>query len=257
MRVGDALVAFADEGPRDGSPVVLVHGTTQDRTAWVFVAPALHAAGLRTIAVELPGSGATTDSGGPLDLTELAAQTLAVASHLGVGRFHLVGYSLGAEVAAVVAATAPDAVAGAALVCGWLRSDEWMHAAFDVWARLAATDAEMFARFLVVEAFSPTFHTQLGGALELGATSTATTLAPGSGRQAELDGRVDLSDLAPKIAVPVVVVGAELDRIVPMPYVRELAGAIPGATLTVVPGGHAVPIEQPGELAAIIIALVG
>ena len=48
-----------DGGPRDGSDgdhaVVLLHGFPQDSTAWTAVEPALHAAGLRTLAPDQRG----------------------------------------------------------------------------------------------------------------------------------------------------------------------------------------------------------
>lgn len=44
-----------DEGPRDGEPVVLLHGFPQDARSWDGVAPLLHARGYRTIAPDQRG----------------------------------------------------------------------------------------------------------------------------------------------------------------------------------------------------------
>ena len=52
-------IAYMDGGPPDGPAVLLLHGWPDDATTWDGVAPALHAAGLRTIAPMLRGFGGT------------------------------------------------------------------------------------------------------------------------------------------------------------------------------------------------------
>jgi pimeloyl-ACP methyl ester carboxylesterase len=61
-----------------------------------------------------------------------------------------------------------------------------------------------------------------------------------------IKGRPDSTPLLGEIAVPtLVLVGAE-DVITPPPLAEAMAGAIPGATLVVVPGaGHLPTLEQP------------
>lgn len=44
-----------DEGPRDGEPVVLLHGFPQDSRSWGLGAPLLHARGYRTFAPDQRG----------------------------------------------------------------------------------------------------------------------------------------------------------------------------------------------------------
>ena len=43
-------IAYLDQGPRDGSPVLLLHGWPDDATTWDGVTERLNAAGRRTIA---------------------------------------------------------------------------------------------------------------------------------------------------------------------------------------------------------------
>ena len=53
-------------------------------------------------------------------------------------------------------------------------------------------------------------------------------------------------DFLPSIRVPVLVFAGERDTFTPAVRAREMAAAIPGAELCVVPGGtHAAPVEQP------------
>src|SRR3954468_22803403 len=55
FRRGDMVFDVQDGGPPDGEPVVLLHGFPQDCTAFDRMAPALHSAGLRTLAPDQRG----------------------------------------------------------------------------------------------------------------------------------------------------------------------------------------------------------
>ena len=55
----DARIAYHERGPRDGPPVLLVHGFPDDARTWDALVPALVAAGYRTIAPYLRGFGPT------------------------------------------------------------------------------------------------------------------------------------------------------------------------------------------------------
>src|SRR5207248_11327193 len=61
---------------------------------------------------------------------------------LGIERYHLSGYSLGAAAAAALAAEHGDRVRSLALVCGWARSGPRERLQFDVWQRLFAADRD-------------------------------------------------------------------------------------------------------------------
>ena len=52
-------IAYLDEGPADGPPVLLLHGWPDDVRAWRGVAPTFHAAGRRTVTPYLRGFGPT------------------------------------------------------------------------------------------------------------------------------------------------------------------------------------------------------
>jgi 3-oxoadipate enol-lactonase len=66
--------------------------------------------------------------------------------------------------------------------------------------------------------------------------------------------RYDASGRLGQLAkVPSLVVSAELDRIAPPAFGRELAAAIPGARFVEIPGaGHGVPIHAPEKINALL-----
>jgi pimeloyl-ACP methyl ester carboxylesterase len=101
-----------DAGPADGEPVVLLHGFPQDSTAWDHVAPALHQAGLRTLAPDQRGCSpmARPRGRGRYRLRETTADVLALLDAAGLESAHVVGHDWGGIVAWALAAWHPDRV---------------------------------------------------------------------------------------------------------------------------------------------------
>jgi pimeloyl-ACP methyl ester carboxylesterase len=99
-------------GPDDGPAVLLLHGFPQNAREWDLVTPALHAAGLRTIAVNQRGysPGARPTDVADYALTECVDDAVAIMDSLGVEQFHLVGHDWGAAVAWHLTALHPERV---------------------------------------------------------------------------------------------------------------------------------------------------
>lgn len=99
-----------DQGPEDGTPVVLLHGFPQRASSWDAVAADLHGAGCRTIAPDQRGysPGARPRGRRAYAVPHLVADVLALVDELGGGPVHLVGHDWGAVVAWTLAAQHPD-----------------------------------------------------------------------------------------------------------------------------------------------------
>ncbi|MGY1602593.1 alpha/beta fold hydrolase [Geodermatophilus sp. SYSU D00815] len=101
FRRGDMVFDVTDGGPPDGEAVVLLHGFPQDRTAFDLVAPALHSAGLRTLAVDQRGysPGARPVGRPQYRVREAADDVLALLDAAGLSSAHVVGHDWGGAVA--------------------------------------------------------------------------------------------------------------------------------------------------------------
>ncbi|MFU8874845.1 alpha/beta fold hydrolase [Micromonospora sp. SL4-19] len=99
-------------GPGGGDPVLLLHGFPQHGGEWDDVVPALHAAGLRTYALDQRGysPGARPAAVEAYRIPELVADAAGVLDALGVKAAHVVGHDWGAIVAWGLAAVHPERV---------------------------------------------------------------------------------------------------------------------------------------------------
>ncbi|GAB3192091.1 alpha/beta fold hydrolase [Geodermatophilus arenarius] len=101
-----------DGGPSDGEPVVLLHGFPQDASAFDRMAPLLHAAGLRTLALDQRGysPGARPPGRSAYRLRAVTGDVLALLDAAGLERAHVVGHDWGGAVAWALGAWHPDRV---------------------------------------------------------------------------------------------------------------------------------------------------
>ena len=117
-------VAYAEAGPADGPPVILLHGWPYDIHSFVDVTPMLASAGYRVLVPYLRGYGATrflsndtVRNGQP---AALAADVIAFMDALRIDKAVLAGFDWGARSADIVAALWPERVKALVAVSGYL-----------------------------------------------------------------------------------------------------------------------------------------
>jgi pimeloyl-ACP methyl ester carboxylesterase len=115
-------LAVAEWGDPNGRPVILVHGQPGSR----LLAPdpaTTEAMGVRLITFDRPGYGESDPLPGR-SLADSGDEVADVASRLGLGEVHLVGWSSGGPVALAAIARHPDVVRGVALVASNAAPDD-------------------------------------------------------------------------------------------------------------------------------------
>jgi pimeloyl-ACP methyl ester carboxylesterase len=117
-------VAYAEAGPADGAPMLLLHGWPYDVHAFGEVMPILAAHGYRVIVPYLRGFGGTrfrsADTIRNGEPGALAMDAIALMDALKIERAVLGGFDWGGRTADVVAALWPERVAGLVAVSGYL-----------------------------------------------------------------------------------------------------------------------------------------
>ena len=111
VTVNGVQLHVAEAGPKDGEPVILLHGFPEMWYGWRKQIPALAAAGYRVVVPDQRGYNRSEKprSVGAYDLDELAADIAELARDVHPdGLVHLVGHDWGAVVAWHLAAEYPD-----------------------------------------------------------------------------------------------------------------------------------------------------
>jgi pimeloyl-ACP methyl ester carboxylesterase len=131
-------IAFLDQG--EGEPIVLVHGFASNAAVnWVHPGwiATLTRAGRRAIALDNRGHGASSKPYDPAAYhsSRMANDVRALLDHLDIPRADVMGYSMGARIAAFLALARPERVRG--LILGGLGS----HLVEGVGLPLAIADA--------------------------------------------------------------------------------------------------------------------
>jgi pimeloyl-ACP methyl ester carboxylesterase len=117
-------VGYAEAGPADGEPVLLLHGWPYDIHAFVDVAPLLASAGYRVIVPYVRGYGTTrflseasVRNGQP---AAIAVDTIALMDALKIEKATLAGFDWGARTADIIAALWPERCKALVSVSGYL-----------------------------------------------------------------------------------------------------------------------------------------
>ncbi|KGM53302.1 hydrolase [Lysobacter arseniciresistens ZS79] len=266
-------------GGAAGAPRVLaLHGWLDNAASFVPLQP--HLPGIELVAPDLPGHGASAHLPPAAEYTVVnaARAMFAVADALGWDRFGLLGHSLGAAVASVMAAAAPERIEGLVAIeaLGALaedidRSALRLHRAFSeprsarralrvfpdiaaaVEARLATGGIEpAAARLLVERGVAPArFDDDRGGSLPAGCTwrSDPRLTRPTAIRMSEDQVR----DLLGAIECPTRVVYANpAQPYFPESLRRARFACLRHGELVVLDGGHHLHMEQPEAVARAI-----
>src|SRR5689334_21870759 len=115
LTLGDGrTLQWSEGGARDGVPVVFFHGCPDTRRAAWSGHDVAESAGIRLVAANRPGYGASTPA--PPSYQRVVDDTGELADALGIDRFGVLGMSVGGTFALACAALLPDRVARAALV---------------------------------------------------------------------------------------------------------------------------------------------
>ncbi len=257
-------IAWEVRGEAESPAVLLVPPLGRGRSSWDLQAPALtdH---FRCVLFDPRGIGLSKD----VPASSYSAQTLAedamsVLDESGTERAHVLGWSMGAAGALVLALDHPDRVSSLSLLTPWARTDVHMRTAFgiirDLVAQASPLSAEVATLWLILSraAVNAAGEQLVAGAeaavADPGYPDTETLLSfIDSASAFDVLGRLG------SIALPTLVVGGAEDQLVPVGHAREVAAAIDGARLHVLEGvgtSHALPIERADEVNALLVKFI-
>jgi pimeloyl-ACP methyl ester carboxylesterase len=238
-------------------PLFLLHAFPLDARMWDPVRAPL-AERVRLITPDQRGLGRSPlpETGREPSLDDAARDVVALLDRLELDRVVLGGCSMGGYLAMAVLRLAPERVGGLVLIDTKATADtpEAARARLDV-AERAETDgvagwlAEANLPNLLAGTAAPDVVERVRGLIDEQPPAGVAWAARA------LRARPDSVELLRDTNVPALVIVGELDAITPLEAANTMVGALPDATLVVLPGaGHLTPLEDP---AGVVEAILG
>jgi pimeloyl-ACP methyl ester carboxylesterase len=253
-------------GPRDGTPLVMHHGTPGSLVRFRLIEEAVHSKGLRLVTYSRAGYGASSRKPGR-SVADVAADLEAVLDHIGARRCLILGWSGGGPHALASAALLPGRVLAATTLASVAPYDA---DGLDFLAGMGEGNIEEFGAAIAgekeISAALGEEAAQLRDAATADVVESMSTLLPDVDRAAlageagdELTAQIaegvrlgasgwiddDLAFVKPwgfaveEITVPVYLWQGDKDLMVPFEHGRWLADRIPRSVAHLLPGeGH-------------------
>jgi 3-oxoadipate enol-lactonase len=241
------------QGDNDAEPLLCVHGLSADTLGWI---PQMKAWSQhhKTVIFDNRDVGQSSRATGDYEVSDMAADALALADELGLESFHLLGLSMGGAISQEIALSVPERVRTLTLCVTFGGGGAWGRLQGQLWSERAMTmTREQRVDELMLLCFSEEAFEDAGmiAYMRQVLLSNPNPQEPEAfGRQVRAASRHEARDRLGGLSLPVHVIGAERDVLVPVWKSRELSELIPGARLTVIGGGHAVNLERAEEFNA-------
>lgn len=217
----------------DGAPLLLIHGGAVDgRFFDENVGPLSES--FRVITIDLWGHGRTADRDGPFTLDSFAADAAELIERVVDGRAHVLGHSIGACVALILALRRPELVDRLILASGGFDSSE--EQIDDIDAAVAGTVAFLGSTY---------------GAVSPDGEAHFPVVVRKDFEMSNREPRLTGAEVG-QIRARTLVLSAD-DDLTPLPHTVTMYQAIPDSELAIVPGtSHFFLQEKPAASNAII-----
>jgi pimeloyl-ACP methyl ester carboxylesterase len=232
----------------EGEPLVLITGLGGEIAFWKKYVP-LFTRSYQVVVLDNRGAGDTEYPQTLFTMSTMADDVAGLMEHLGHDRYHVLGWSLGGNVAQRVAIDRPAKVGALILMSTYTRRPERSSFAIDTMIRTVDEGATFDSLMELMQSWClPEDYFR-----KLALAKPAQRRCNGNGKRAAEGFKAqklaldlfDSHDLLDKITAPTLILHGDEDIMVAPHFARELSERIAGAKLDWVPGaGHIIPAEK-------------
>ena len=235
----------------EGEPLLCVMGLAADTLAWLPQVQAF-AERHRTVLFDNRDVGRSSMAQGSYEIRDMAQDALALADGLSLDSFHLLGASMGGAIAQEMALAAPERVRSLTLAVSFASGGAWARKLSELWSsRVERMSREQRVDELMLLTMSEEWFEDEDSVrwLRDAMLRNPNPQAPEAfARQIAASSRHSARERLGSLTMPVHVIGAEHDILIPVWKSVELAELIPGSKLTILEGApHGVTLEHAGE----------
>lgn len=258
--VGDLSIAYDVTG--EGEPVLMLNGIGAPRGAWTLQVPAV---GERYAAITFDNRdvGETGAAKNPANYStdQFAHDAAGLLDHLGIARAHVVGASMGGCIAQAFALLYPERTQSTTIICSWASVEPWLDELWEQWEGVFRDRGPVeWSRTTWLWVFTYRAYNQRGfleGLLKAARDNPHPQTLDMYLRQSHAARTHDLVQGLASITAPTHVICGEEDIFTPPRYSLDIANAIPGARLTVMPEvGHGMFWEATDDFNRLVLEFI-
>lgn len=247
-------LAYVEQGPRDGMPVLLLHGLSDSHRSYDLLRPLLPGR-WRVFAATMRGHGLSDKPESGYVMADFAGDVAAFMDAVGIERAVIAGHSMSAAITLQFAADYPDSVAGVVLIgafahFGTPAMDELHAAVFDFGANCGGEFALAFQESTLANTIPQSFLEMAVG---------ESLCLPGHAWRGIVQGLIDFEPCAAarRVQAPAAIIWGDKDAYCPRADQHDLRAALASSRLFTIEGaGHALFWERPAETAALLRAFI-
>jgi len=229
----------------NGEPVVLITGLGGDVSFWNGMVPLLSDR-FKVITFDNRSTGLTECPDEPYSMTMMADDVVSLLDRLEVKKAHVLGWSMGGNVAQEIALRNPERVASLTLVSTYMRRPSRSSYAINAMLDSVRSGGDIEYLFKMMQSYCMTeeaFRIRDEKGVDTPGRVTST-LEQFASQMAALDG-FDSRQRAKNIRVPTRIIHGKADIMVPPFMGEELAAEIDGADVVLIEGcGHTMPPKR-------------
>ena len=248
-------LAYVEQGPRDGLPVIMLHGISDTHRSFDLVRPLLPNT-WRIFAVTQRGHGLSDKPDEGYAMGDFTRDAVAFMNAVSVERAVVVGHSMSTAVTLRTAADYPERVAGVVLMGAFAHfrdtptMAELKAAAADIGENCGREFSQAFQESTLANPIPPNY---------LETVVNESLYMPGHAWRGAVQGLIDFEPIeaAQKIQAPAAIIWGDRDAYCPRQDQHKLRAALRSSRLFTLSGvGHALHWERPADTAALLRAFV-